>query len=107
MGRPVPERLREAYFLELHHQAEQAYRPEPWDGDMIVFYGEQLYEDPTLGWSELVRGRIDTVEVPGDHPGNREAMMEPAVAYTAAALSERLAQTRDEHDRGRTLGCRP
>ncbi len=52
-GRPIPEQLREAYFLELHGRAERAYRPEPWDGDMIVFYGQQLYEDPTLGWSEL------------------------------------------------------
>ncbi len=92
MGRPIPERLRENYFLDLHGHAEKAYMPEPWDGDMIVFYGEQLYEDPTLGWSDFIRGEIDTIEVPGDHPGNREAMMEPAVAYTAAALSERLAR---------------
>ncbi len=92
MGRPIPERLRENHFFELHGQAEQVYMPQPWDGDMIVFYGERLYEDPTLGWSELIRGEIDTVEVPGDHPGNRQVMMEPAVAYTAAALSERLAR---------------
>ncbi len=107
LGRPVPERLREAYFLDLHQRAERAYMPEPWDGDMLVFYGENLYEDPTLGWSDFVRGTIDTVEVPGHHPGNREAMMEPAVAYTAAALSERLAALEDGSHRGRTLGLPP
>ncbi len=92
MGRPIPERLREAYFFDLHGHAEQVYFPQPWDGDMIVFYGQELYEDPTLGWSDYVNGELDTVEVPGDHRGNRQAMMEPAVAYTAAALSERLAR---------------
>ena len=88
----MPERLREAYFLELHGHAEREYMPHPYDGDMVVFYGQDLYEDPTLGWSDFIRGELDTIEVPGDHPGNRQAMMEPAVAYTAAALSERLAK---------------
>jgi amino acid adenylation domain-containing protein len=92
MGRPIPERLREAYFFGLHGHAEQVYAPEPWDGDAIVFYGAQLYEDPTLGWNDYIRGELETVEVPGRHPGNRQAMMEPAVAFTAAALAERLAR---------------
>jgi amino acid adenylation domain-containing protein len=97
MGRPIPERLRENYFLELHGRAERAYRPQPWDGDMVVFYSEQLYEDPTLGWGGFIRGEIDSIGVPGDHRGNRGVMMEPAAAYTATELSERLA----------TLGMEP
>jgi hypothetical protein len=98
MGRPIPERLSEGHFLDLHQKAEWAYMPEPWDGDMIVFYGERLYEDPTLGWSDFIRGELETAEVPGDHPGNREAMMEPAVAFTAAELRERLATLALETD---------
>jgi hypothetical protein len=64
--------------------------PEPWDGDMIVFYGQQLYEDPALGWGDFIRGELETIEVPGNHPGNRQVMTEPAVEYTSAVLSERL-----------------
>src|SRR5579875_393301 len=101
LGRPIPERLREGHFLDLHQKVERAYMPKPWNGDMIVFYGHQLYEDPTLGWSDYVRGEIETVEVPGDHRhGNRVAMMEPAVAYTAAALAERLAKPGTESSAG-------
>jgi hypothetical protein len=99
MGRPVPEQLREAYFLELHAKVERAYTPDPWDGDMIVFSGEDLYDDPALGWSEYIRGELEAIEVPGDHRGNREAMMEPAVAYTAEQLAERLARLGLEADR--------
>jgi amino acid adenylation domain-containing protein len=90
LRRPIPEQLREKYFLELHSKAERAYLPTPFDGEMIVFYSENLYEDPTLGWAGLAQGGVDTFAVAGEHNGNREAMMEPAVELVAERLRERL-----------------
>jgi amino acid adenylation domain-containing protein len=92
LRRPIPERLREKYFLELHSKAERAYSPTPFDGEMIVFYGEGLYEDPTLGWDGLATGGVDTFAVPGEHDSNRQAMMEPAVEFVASRLQDRLKQ---------------
>jgi hypothetical protein len=57
-----------------------------YDGEMLVFYGEGLYEDPTLGWEPSAARGVVSHEVPGDHTSNREAMMEPAVGF----VSERL-----------------
>jgi amino acid adenylation domain-containing protein len=90
LGRPIPEQLREKYFLELHSKAERAYSPTPFDGEMIVFYGEGLYEDPALGWEGLATGGVDAFAVPGEHDSNRQAMMEPAVEFVAARLQDRL-----------------
>jgi hypothetical protein len=86
LGRPVPEQLREKYFLEVHSRAERAYDPPVYDGEMLVFYGEGLYEDPTLGWEPSAARGVVSHGVPGDHTSNREAMMEPAVG----SVSERL-----------------
>ncbi len=90
LGRPVPEQLREAFFFDLHADAERAYTPRPYDGELVVFYGSGLYEDPSLGWDGLA-ARVQTLEVPGEHTGNRQAMKEPAVGFVSARLREYLS----------------
>jgi hypothetical protein len=90
LGRPIPEQLREKYFLELHSKAERAYSPTPFDGEMMVFYSEAMYEDPALGWDGLAQGGVDTFALSGQHTTNREAMTEPAVELIAIRLQERL-----------------
>jgi thioesterase domain-containing protein len=95
-GKPVPERLREEYFLRIHGLAERAYEPVDYPGEILTFSGEGLYEDPALGWAELARGGIKAYAVPGDHTNNRQVMMEPHVEF----LRDRLAAYLDgtEHD---------
>jgi amino acid adenylation domain-containing protein len=73
-GRPLPEWLRESYFLRLHAWAEKAYTPEPIDGEILVFSGQGLYDDITLGWEGLANGGVKTYVVPGEHRGNRGVM---------------------------------
>ncbi len=90
LGRPVPERFREDHFFELHSKAERAYEPSFYDGELVVFYGEGLYEDPTLGWEGLAAGGIRSYAVPGEHDNNRQAMMEPAVELVSDRLREHL-----------------
>jgi amino acid adenylation domain-containing protein len=90
LRRPLPEQAREAYFLRLHAKAEQAYEPQPYNGDLLVFYGEDLYEDPELGWGGLASGGIRAYAVPGRHDNNRRAMMEPYVAFVSERLQAHL-----------------
>ncbi len=90
LGRPVPELWREEYFMALHAKAERAYKPEVYDGDLQIFYGEGLYEEPALGWDGLAAAGVQTHAVPGQHDNNRQAMMEPAVGFVAERLEEYL-----------------
>jgi thioesterase domain-containing protein len=92
LGQPIPEELRERYFLNVHGVAERAYEPRPYAGRMVTFFGEGLYEDPTLGWSDVVTGGVETYAVPGDHGNNRQVMMEPYVEYVHDRLAEELAR---------------
>jgi hypothetical protein len=92
-GRPLPERVREQFFLNLHFKAERAYEPTPYEGDLLVFYGDGLYDDPELGWGGLANAGIATWAVPGKHTGNRDAMAEPSVAFISDRLPEYLEQT--------------
>ena len=88
LGRPVPERDREEFFFDLHSDAEQSYVPTPYAGELLVFYGEGLYEDSTLGWESL--GTVISHAVPGEHDNNRQVMQEPAVGFVAERLQEYL-----------------
>ena len=78
------------YFLLLHAKAERAYEPQPYDGELLVFYGEGMYEDPHLGWGAHVTGRIDTWAVPGEHTNNRQVFIEPHVDFVRERLEEHL-----------------
>jgi amino acid adenylation domain-containing protein len=94
LGRPLPEPIREEYFLRLHAKAERAYEPQPYHGDLLVFYGEDLYEDAKLGWGGLATGEIRAYAVPGSHDNNRQAMVEPYVAFVGERLLANLGERR-------------
>ena len=91
LGRPMTERMREEYFFEVHFKAERAYEPRAYPGEMLVFYGDGLYEDPTLGWNGLAQS-IRTFGVPGEHTSNRQAMFEPMVGFVAEKVVDYLAE---------------
>jgi amino acid adenylation domain-containing protein len=92
LGRPVPERDREEFFFDLHGDAEKRYVPTAYPGELLVFYGEGLYEEPTLGWESL--GTVISHAVPGEHTNNRNLMHEPAVDVVAERLQEYLERRR-------------
>jgi thioesterase domain-containing protein len=91
MGRPLPERIREGFFLGLHHKAEVAYEPKPYPGELLIFYGQGLYEDPELGWGGVAEQPVRTFAVPGEHDNNRKAMQDPGASFLAARLEDYLA----------------
>jgi acyl carrier protein len=90
-GRPIPERVRESYFFKLHHIAEVTYEPKPYPGEMLIFYGDGLYDDPELGWSGLAEGGIHAFGVPDAEHDNRQAMREPGASFMAGHIREYLA----------------
>jgi thioesterase domain-containing protein len=94
LGRPLPEQRREHYFLHLHAKAERAYEPEPQDRDLIVFYGQGLYEDPELGWGAHTTRKVYAYGVPGEHSNNRQVMTEPFVEFVSERLQEHLNPAR-------------
>jgi thioesterase domain-containing protein len=91
-SRPIPEREREQFFFDLHARAERAYEPQPYPRDLLVFYGEGLYEDPSLGWSELAQGGLRTIAVPGEQNNNRDVMKEPGVQFVAESIERYLGE---------------
>jgi amino acid adenylation domain-containing protein len=103
-GRPLPEALREFYFFRLHHLAERAYEPKPYERDLLVFYGTGLYEDPELGWGGLAKQGVHSCGIPGQHDNNRQAMTEPGVAFVAEQLQAYLAakQSAESHEQADT-----
>jgi thioesterase domain-containing protein len=88
--RPLPEPARESYFLQLHSEAERAYEPQPYPGEILTFYGERLYQDPALGWGDLALGGVRSYPVPGEHTNNRQLMGEPNVEVVRDELLEYL-----------------
>jgi amino acid adenylation domain-containing protein len=92
-GRPIPEALREVYFFRLHHFAERAYEPKPYPGEMLVFTGTGLYEDPELGWGGCTERGVIAHRIPGEHDNNRQAMSEPGVDFVSDRLADYVAQT--------------
>jgi thioesterase domain-containing protein/acyl carrier protein len=52
-------------------EALRTYRPRSYDGDVLLFCGSEgfapQFGEPDLGWGALVRGKLDTLVVPGTH----------------------------------------
>ena len=92
-GRALPEQLREQYFLRIHGVAERAYEPRPIPAEILVLYGERLYEDPALGWGGLALGGVKTFAVPGAHTSNRQVMRPPHVEFVRDRLLEYLDES--------------
>jgi thioesterase domain-containing protein len=91
LDRPLPERLREEFFCDIHVRAQGDYEPPTYDGSMLTFYGEGLYDDPDLGWSPLVKGGVHSYGVPGVNRNNMHAIVEPNVAFVADCLRQYLS----------------
>lgn len=69
----------------------RAYRPAPYDGDVVLFRARQqclfCSHDRAMGWRNLVRGRLEVVDIPGIHA---RMMHDPAAISLARHLAKRL-----------------
>jgi len=77
--------VEEAFLFALRN-----YRPQPYEGDAILFRAKDelvSYEDPTLGWDGLV-GNLEIREISGDHD---TILYEPHIGCLARVLDSCLA----------------
>ena len=92
-GRPLPETMRDEFFLSLSYESIGAYRPQGvYPGRMIHFRAEAIpseseYATPQLGWTGYAAGGLEFHVVPGVHARHRTIMDEPAVAVLAAQVA--------------------
>jgi amino acid adenylation domain-containing protein len=96
LGRPVPQKWRNAYLLRLTHFAERHYQPSFYPGTITVFRGKGLYSDATLGWNGLA-AHIESCEIPGRHRMRRSMMDEPLVQALAVELKQQLRRALEKH----------
>jgi hypothetical protein len=62
-------------FHELTRTMSRGYRPEPLDVDLVVLRADEFgglswrekRKEPDLSWHRITSGRIDVLQVPGDH----------------------------------------
>ena len=89
---PLPDDIRNYYFLYMNTIAERRYKPKPYVGDMLIFRDQGPYRDPSLGWADVVTGRIESHEVSVSTTHHRALMQEPAVGAVAEKLQEFLTR---------------
>jgi aspartate racemase len=89
--RPLPDALRNTYFLNINARAERRYQHQSYPGSMVVFRDQGPYPDPHLGWGRFVQGAIESYEVPVSVSDHRALMQEPAVRILAENLEEYLS----------------
>ena len=88
-GKPLPTVLQN--IEEINFAAVKDYEPQTYSGDVTLFLATDLTADYDSkdGWRELVKGRIDTHEIPGNH---LNIIKEPGVRSLAEKLRAALDQ---------------
>jgi len=87
-----------ARVLRVHCRAQEAYRPEPYAGDLVFLGAKQDYhpEDSRALWKQLTTERFDVRLVPGNH---RTMTTEPNLPVFIRTLERLiLSATRDGRD---------
>jgi aspartate racemase len=63
--------LRMLNVLQPNYHAQDSYQPQPYDGDVEVYRAQlqspRSAHNPTLGWGDLVQGKITVHTMPGRH----------------------------------------
>lgn len=87
---PLPDSIRNYYFLYTTSIAETRYQPQPYSGSMLIFRDQGPYRDPNLGWGRFVTGDIESHEVPVSVDHHRALMQEPVVRTVAKEIEKYL-----------------
>lgn len=91
LGLRLPPRMRAIYVLETLGQAEQNYKPKPYPGSLVLFYGPGSDEfGPNLGWDGLAEHLEHRVIGDEVLDSRRDIMLDPLVGITARELAPYL-----------------
>jgi hypothetical protein len=69
LGASIPVSLRSRYILEIYFEALRYYAGRPFQGDMVVFFGQDYSRQHRVHWSKQCTGSVTIHDVPGDHNG--------------------------------------
>ena len=86
----LPETLRRLYVIEATYKAQRKYKGQIYPGNLVIFRSPKIYRDPHLGWTSLISGEIQTIDIPGAHPNRRWIMYEPFVQSLAAEVRTQM-----------------
>ena len=87
-GRDVPRSLRLSPY-EAHGMASRAFVPTPYEGDVVLFRAVGNRRGLQEGWGRLVRGKLETRDLPGGH---FDILGQPQVRVLARELGAVLAE---------------
>ena len=98
LGLRVPPDMRTMYVTQSLGQAEQSYKPKPYSGSLVLFYGPGTLDyGPNLGWDGLAERFEHCVIGDGIPDSRRDIMNEPLVEITATQLAPYLKGEREVH----------
>jgi len=86
-GRPLPPSLRTSYITSIYRKANQAYVPEVYLGNAVIFKTERRYDSGYTGWENLVAGGLEIEELDTDH---NQVFKEPYVQIFSQRLNVHL-----------------
>jgi thioesterase domain-containing protein len=96
-GEPLPPELVDFHLFRNFTDAQAQYKPQPYDGKIVIFKAElaetlYLYAGEELGWREHVSGEIRVTEISGSH---FTMMAEPGVSKLIDAFRVELQRLDD------------
>jgi thioesterase domain-containing protein len=69
--RPLPHAVRYQFVERVNLAVLRVYRPQPWDGEVVLFRAlddpDFSKDDPSMGWSGTALGGIKLIDCPGTH----------------------------------------
>ena len=91
LGLRIPPGMRTMYVVQNLGRAEQSYKPKPYAGSIVLFYGQGSDEyGPNLGWDGLADHFERCVIGDGVVDNRRDIMNDPLVGITARKLAPYL-----------------
>ena len=91
LGLHIPPGMRTMYVVRMLGRAEQNYRPKPYSGSIVLFFGPGTLDfGPNLGWDGLAEQFEYCVIGAGVLDSRRDIMNDPLVGITAAKLAPYL-----------------
>ncbi len=103
LGGRVPQAFRRHYALAVTHWAETQYVPRVYRGEITIFSGDGLYNDPSAGWQGMASGGLSVCVIPGHHRSPAKILREPSVKILAQELNRQIAGAEGEMTSGMSL----
>ncbi|MEJ0094336.1 MAG: condensation domain-containing protein [Methylocella sp.] len=90
-------------FMRYLEAAKRLYRASPSTGDVVILRSDEIvtgFSDPSMGWSDLVNGRVIRLHVPGWHEGMFQDEGATVIAECLRPLLEEIDAKRSASHKG-------